>query len=329
MTVSAEARQPRRASRQRMPDFFIVGQPKSGTTALYSMLRPHPQIFMPDTKEPGFLAAELQVRKPPRPQGNLETLDDYARLFQPAGREQRVGEATPFYLWSRTAASRIAQVQPDARIVAIMREPATLLRSLHLLLVRIYVETEPELRKAIALEQDRAQGRKVPDSTYWPDLLRYSEHVRYVEQLRRYHALFPPEQVLVLIYDDFRRDNEGTVRRVLRFLDVDDVPSIRVIEANPTVRVRSKRLHHLLHAVTVGQGPFSAGVKATVKTFTPQRLRRRALVAAQKHVVFSDPHPPEASFMTELRRRFHGEVTALSEYLGRDLVTLWGYDRLD
>jgi hypothetical protein len=312
-----------------MPDFFIVGQPKSGTTALYSMLRPHPQIFMPDTKEPGFLAAELQIRKPPRPQANLETLDDYARLFDPARREQRIGEATPLYLWSRTAAGRIAEVQPEARIIAIMREPASLLHSLHLLLVRIYVETEPDFRKAIALEEQRRQGRGIPRFTYWPDLLRYSEQVRYVEQLRRYHALFPPEHVLVLIYDDFRADNEGTVRRVLRFLDVEDISPIRVTEVNPTVRVRSKRLHHVVHALTVGQGPVSAGVKAAVKTLTPQRLRRRALSATQNHVVFGDPHPPEESFMTELRRRFSGEVTALSEYLGRDLVTLWGYDRLD
>jgi hypothetical protein len=329
MTASAEAREPLRASQQRMPDFFIVGQPKSGTTALYSMLRPHPQIFMPDTKEPGFLAAELQVRKPPRRRGNLDTLDDYARLFEAAAGEQRVGEATPFYLWSRTAASRIAELQPDARIIAIMREPASLLHSLHLLLVRIYVETEPDLRKAIALEEERSRGRSIPRFTYWPDLLLYSEHVRYVEQLRRYHALFAPEQVLVLVYDDFRRDNEGTVRKVLRFLDVEDTSSIRVMKANPTVRVRSTRLHHMLHALIVGQGPAAAGVKAAVKTVTPQRLRRRALAATQKHVVFGEPRPPEEGLMTELRGRFRGEVTALSEYLGRDLVTLWGYDRLD
>jgi sulfotransferase family protein len=328
MTASAEARKQPRACRQRMPDFFIVGQPKSGTTALYSMLRTHPEIFMPDTKEPGFLAAELQVRKPPRPSGDLTTLEDYGRLFEAADPAQRVGEATPFYLWSRTAPGRIAELQPDARIIATLREPASLLHSLHLLLVKIYVETEPDLRTAIALEEQRRHGKNMPRSTYWPALLMYSEQVRYVEQLRRYQELFPPEQLLVLIYDDFRSDNEATVRKVLRFLDVRDTSPIRPLQANPTVRVRSKRLHHLVHAVTVGRGPLPAGVKAAVKALTPQRVRRSALAATQNHVVFSGPRPPEDIFMTELRRRFEGEVVALSEHLGRDLVSLWGYDRL-
>jgi hypothetical protein len=329
MTVRAEALELPRASGDRMPDFFIVGQPRCGTTALYSMLRAHPQIFMPDTKEPGFLAAELQNRKPPRPRGNLNTFDDYARLFDAANREQRVGEATPLYLWSRTAASRIAELQPSARIIAILREPASLLHSFHLLLFRIYAETEPEFAKAIALEEQRRRGRKVPRFTYWPDLLLYSEQVRYVEQLRRYGALFSPEQVLVLIYDDYRRDNEATVRKVLRFLDVDDTSPLPAVQANPTVRVRSKRLHHVVHAVTVGQGPVAASVKAAVKTLTPRKLPRKALLATQKHVVFGEPHTPDENVMLELRRRFKGEVVALSEHLGRDLVTLWGYDRLD
>jgi Sulfotransferase family len=328
MTASAEVEAAARAPQKRIPDFFIVGQPKSGTTALYTMLRRHPQIFMPDNKEPWFFADELHNRTPPRPAGTPTTLDQYAELFESAKPEQRAGEATPFYLWSRTAASRIAEVQPDARIIAILREPASFLRSLHLQFVQTYVEIENDFRKALSLEEDRRQGKSIPRYTYWPDALLYSEHVRYVEQLRRYHALFPSEHVLVLLYDDFRRDNEATVRTVLRFLDIDDVSSIQAMEVNPTVRVRSQRLHHMVHAVSVGRGPVSLAVKATVKTLTPRRLRRDALVAAQNHVVFGDPRPPDESFMIELRRRYRGEVVALSEYLDRDLVTLWGYDSI-
>jgi sulfotransferase family protein len=329
MTRSSEPPVPQSAAPERLPDFFIVGQPKSGTTALYSMLKRHPQIYMPNNKEPWFFATELHTRTPPRPEGTPSTLDEYVKLFAAAKPEQRAGEATPFYLWSRTAASHIAEVQPRARIIAILREPASLLHSLHLQFVQTYVETESDFRKAIALEQDRREGRSIPRYTYWPDALLYSEHVRYVEQLRRYQALFPPEQVLVLIYDDFRRDNEGTVREVLRFLDVDHSSSIRSMEVNPTVRVRSARLHELVHAVSVGRGPVSLAVKGALKTLTSRRLRRDALRATQSHVVFGDPRPPDEWFMIELRRRFAGEVVALSEYLDRDLVTLWGYDGLD
>jgi hypothetical protein len=310
----------------RLPDFFIVGQPKSGTTALWEMLRRHPQIFMPDGKEPWFFAPELHDRTPPRPGGTPRTLGEYAALFEGAAPGQRVGEASPLYLWSKTAASRIADVAPDARIVAILREPASFLRSLHLQFVQTYVETENDFRKALSLEDARREGRQVPRRSYWPQALLYSDHMRYVEQLRRYHGAFPSERVLVLIYDDFRRDNEAIVRTVLRFLGVDDAYPLRAMDANPTVRVRSQQLHHVVHAVTVGQGPVSRAVKASIKAFTPRRIRRDALHATQRRVVYADPLPPDEGLMVELRRRFKGEVVALSEYLGRDLVSLWGYD---
>jgi len=312
----------------RIPDFFIVGHAKSGTTALYQMLRRHPQIYMPDVKEPWFFADELHVRTPPRPEGTPQTLDDFMALFDAAGPEQRIGEATALYLWSRTAASRIAAVRPDVRIIAILREPASFLQSLHLQFMQTYVEVESDLRKALALEHDRRQGRHVPRYTYWPQALLYSEHVRYVEQLSRYHAVFPPEQVLVIIYDDFRRDSEATTRRVLRFLDVDDTHPIDAVEANPTVRARSQRLNELVHAVSVGRGPVSLTVKAGLKAIMPSELRGKALRATQRHVVFAEPRAPDERFMMELRRRFKPEVVALSEYLDRDLVTLWGYDRI-
>jgi Sulfotransferase family len=326
--MSAPRKRAPDAPHKRAPDFFIVGQPKSGTTALYEMLRRHPQIYMPDRKEPRFFASEMYFRDPPRPGGTPATLEEYLSWFDDARPEQRVAEASPWYLWSRTAAQRIADVQPAARIVAILREPASLLRSLHLEFVQLYVETETDLRKAIALEQPRRQGREIPRYTYWPQMLLYSDHVRSVEQLRRFEAVFPPEQMLVLIYDDFRSDNEATLRTVLRFLELDDTFPLEVTNANPTVRVRSRRMHELVHAVSVGHGPASRAVKASLKAIVPQGLRRTALDATQKRVVFGDPRPPDEGLMTELRRRFKPEVVALSDYLGRDLVALWGYDRL-
>jgi hypothetical protein len=313
------------APRKRVPDFFIVGHPKCGTTALYETLRRHPQIYMPDGKEPWFFAPELHVRTPPRPEGTPRTLEEYLSLFVAAKPEQRVGEATALYLWSQTAACRIAEVQPAARIIAILREPASFLRSLHLQFVQTYVETEGDLRRALSLEDERRRGKSIPRHSYWPQALLYSEHVRYVEQLRRYHAVFAPENVLVLIYDDLRADNEGTVRAVLRFLDVDDTAPIEMPRANPTVRARSQRLHELVHALSVGRGPGSLAVKETVKALTPRRLRRQALYATQRRVVFADPRPADEELMSELRRRFKPEVVALGEYLDRDLVSLWGY----
>ena len=307
--------------RKRFPDFFIVGQPKSGTTALYEMLRRHPQIYMPDEKEPHFFVTDAHYRNVP------ETIDDYLRLFDAAKSHQRIGEASASYLWSRDAACGIAAVQPAAQIIAILREPASLLRSFHLQMLESYIETEKSLQKALSLEDARRRGRHVPRSASdQQQLLFYSDHVRYVDQLRRYHELFPPEPVMVLIYDDFRRDNEGTLRTVLRFLGVDDTFPLGTAEANPTVRVRSPRLHQLVHAVSVGERPAFRAVKGGVKALTPRRLRLHALRATQDRIVSVNPRPPDDRLMIELRRRFKPEVVALSKYLDRDLVVQWGYE---
>jgi hypothetical protein len=313
----------------RVPDFFIVGHHKSGTTAMYEMLRPHPAIYMPAMKEPEFFGRERSGRQrdayghplPARTFGATrpQTYAEYLALFEAAGPEQLAGEASPSYLGSETAAKLIADVQPAARIIAILREPASFLNSLHLQLVRNHVQSEWDLRKAIANEGIRGEGEWVH---------RYTDRVRYVEQLQRYHEVFPAEQVLVLIYDDFRADNEGTVRAVLRFLGVDDTLPVKSREANPTIAPRSRALDTWVQALRGGRGPISRGVRSTFKSLTPPQARRRAIRRFQRNVVYASPSSPDASLMAELRERFKPEVVALSDYLHRDLVTLWGYDSI-
>ncbi len=306
----------------RLPDFFIVGHGKSGTTALYDMLRRHPQLYMP-VKETWFFAPELR-RANRELKTRPTTFEQYLALFATARPDQRVGEATPSYLRSHTAAKRIAEVQPRAQIVAILREPASFLRSLHLQFVQTHVETEKDLRKALALEDDRREGRRVPRRSRQPHDLFYADMVRYVEQLQRYHAAFPPEQVLVLIYDDFRADNEATVRRVLSHVEVNDSHPIRVLDANPTVRVRSVRLYELISTAAAANGPMRR-----VKTLAQRHAGYKSALAMRNRVLYSKPRPPDERLLAELRERFKPEVVAASEYLDRDLVSLWGYDRLD
>jgi hypothetical protein len=83
-----------------------------------------------------------------------------------------------------------------------------------------------------------------------------------------------------------------------------------------------------VHALSVGRGPASRGVKASVKALTPERLRRHALHSFRQRVVFGAPASADEDFLLELRRRFKGDVLALSDYLDRDLVSVWGYDSL-
>jgi hypothetical protein len=307
-----------------LPEFFIVGHPKSGTTALWEALRAHPGIFMPQVKEPVFFATELprQAHRYVAP----ATLEEYLALFQGAAPGQRVGEASASYLWSRAAAGGIAALQPDARIIAILREPASFLHSFHLQMLQSHNESEKDFGRALALEDERRAGRRVPRRSSWPQLLLYSEQVRYVEQLRRYHEQFGRERVLVLIYDDFRADNAGTVKEVLGFLDVPGDGPIEIGQANPSVQMRSQRLDEVLSAVSMGTGPAAGALKSAVKAVVPQGLRRSALRAAQRRLVHAQVARPDEALMAEIRRKYRPEVEALAEYLDRDVVRLWGYD---
>ena len=174
-------------------------------------------------------------------------------------------------------------MQPAARCIAILREPASFVRSLHLQLVQEHVETEKDLRASAQSSSDARIDPRRPRR-----VLRYSDHVHYVEQLRRFHASFPREQVLVLIYDDFRRDNEATVRRVLRFLDVDDTCRSRRSHANPT-RGRALAAARRGDQQAVRRG--RPGVRAPQGTLSgrsrPSACARRAMSTLRRRVVYA------------------------------------------
>jgi hypothetical protein len=315
----------------RVPDFFIAGHEKCGTTALYEMLRPHPQVFLPELKEPHFLNEDRKPRFPPtRGRALPQTLEEYLALFADARPDQLVGEASASYVWSHTAAANIAALQPAAKVVVIVREPASFLHSLHLQLQRTHFESEKDLRKAIALEDERRAGRRIPRRCPYPAILQYSDHVAYVEQLRRYEDVLEPDQLLLLIYDDFLADNEDTVRKVLRFLELDDDGfAVEATRANVTKRtVRSQGLDEMMASVSMGRGPLSRAAGGAVKTIAPRGLRRGAARALRRRVVLAEPPALDERLALELRQRYRSEVVALGEHLGRDLVALWGYEAL-
>ncbi|MGH9169508.1 MAG: sulfotransferase [Acidimicrobiales bacterium] len=244
-------------AKPRVPDFFIVGHPKCGTTALYETLRRHPGIFMPDVKEPRYLASDAFVRQArfsagseldsyaalfaatdddraapaaspqlaysreaPRAIAGIETLGDYLALFARAGNDQLAGEASPQYLASRAAPKAIAALSPQARVIAIFREPAAFLASMYLQLVQNRAEKAPDLRAALRFDEFEPAGAR-DGETLTVAQLRYWSRLRYADQLCRYHAVLPRHQVLDLAYDDFRDDNTATVCQVLQFLGAD------------------------------------------------------------------------------------------------------------
>jgi hypothetical protein len=320
------------ATKPRTPDFFIVGHQKCGTTALFMMLSQHPQIFMSDVKEPWFFGQELRSRfGKPSTRNRPNTLEDYLSLFADAGPEQVIGEASPQYIRSPNAAREIAELRPDARIIVLLREPAAFLRSLHLQLVTTHIEDQADLARALELEEQRRAGRHIPRRSVSPQSLLYSEHVRYADQLRRLHEVFPREQVLILVYEDFRRDNEGVVREVVDFLGLDTSVPIAQVETKPLTDVRSMRLHRLrrvirrAHLHPGAKGPLVRMLDAVA----PQRLSGDAISAAFRRVAYRPQQPADEELMRRLRRRFKPQVVEASAYLGRDLTSQWGYERID
>ena len=194
------------------------------------------------------------------------------------------------------------------------------MRSLHLELLKDFIETERDLGRAMEREERTAAEKPV----LWYSI----DRVEYAAQLRRYHDAFSPEQVLVLIYDDFRADNEGTLRQVLRHIGVEEDASLEASEANQTVMVRSPRMYGLMRSLYMGRGPAMRPAKAAIKAVTPRRLRHEGLRRVRDGAIYGTPPPPDEELMRELRLRYLPQVRAVSEYLGRDLVSLWGYDRL-
>src|SRR5712692_7209004 len=118
----------------RRPDFFIVGAPRSGTTALYTYLRQHPDVFLPEKKEPHYFNIDMTSG------GAIRNEKDYAALFAGALDETRVGEASVYYLSSACAPFEIKKDCPTAKIIIMLRNPVDVMYALHAHQVVSWVE---------------------------------------------------------------------------------------------------------------------------------------------------------------------------------------------
>ncbi len=202
-----------------LPDFFIAGVPKAGTTALYAALVRHPQLFLPAVKEPKFF---LTDGPPPRQggPGDIQTYGEhvwrraeYEALFDPAPPGTRRGEATPFYLYGDGAPERIARLVPDAKLVVLLRDPVDRAHSNWAHLWAAGLEPESDFVAACLAEPRRKAAG-------WADFWHYIGQGLYGRQLTHLYTLFPREQVLVLRYRDLRDRPAATLDEVCLFLGV-------------------------------------------------------------------------------------------------------------
>jgi hypothetical protein len=298
-----------------LPNFLIIGAAKAGTNALYHYLRQHPQIYMSPWKEPKFFAFETEAdlgfraangRDAPVNASVILDQAEYEELFDDArDGELARGEASTHYLYVEKSPGRIKTLIPDARLIAVLRNPVDRAFSSYQHLVRD--DLEP-LDFGAALD---AEPQRIAD--HYAYLYRYTDMGFYSQQLDRYEKTFSENQLCVLLYDDLRSDPEGTCRQIFSFLGVDEdfVPDMSG-EYNRSGVPKNRFMHRLLNP--------SAPMKRRLWNVTP-RLARERLLDAQTKIVNRNlqrqtmPEPER----DRLRGVFREEVGRLEARLDRDL----------
>lgn len=288
------------------PEFFIVGAPRCGTTALSQYLAQHPELHIPYVKEPHYFGSDLTTRR------GFETLDEYLELFSGA-RGRRSGEGSTWYLYSRLAAEEVHAFDPEAKIIIMLREPVQMLQSWHGHVVLRGLEDIVDFAGALAAEDDRREGRRIPSGSPIEKLL-YSEVPMYADQVERYLRVFPRDQIDVIIYDDFVADNLRVVQDTYAFLGVDPAFDPEVTVTNANGLPRSKFLQRMIEHQP-------APVRRAVRALLPRKQRTRLLDSLREANSQRAPRRPlDPELERRLRERFASQVERVSSLLGRDLT---------
>jgi hypothetical protein len=224
---------------QRLPNLFIVGAPKCGTTAWVEYLRTHPDIFFPRSKEHAFFALDL-------PNFRLtNSAADYAALFAECGDASVVGEASAMYLFSQAAAEAIRDHDPGSKILIFLREQEEYLPSLHNQFLWEFAEEIEDFETVWRLS-GRRPPETIPKTCLEPRTLDYAAMGRFREQVERYLANFPADQVRVIRFRDWVADPRATYLEILDFLGLEDDGRADFPPINQGMTYRSRTLTRLI-----------------------------------------------------------------------------------
>jgi hypothetical protein len=280
------------------PNFFIVGAPKCGTTALYTYLSEHPEIFMSPVKEPQYFAQDIRGDR-----RRVRSLTEYLACFSGAHEEKIIGEASTAYLGSKRAAEEIKAFAPDARIMIMLRNPVDKMYS------RFndarFNNREPHQSFESALAAEARGG---------PTLgMGYRESARYAPQVRRYVEHFGREKVHVIIYDDFKEHTAVTYQKALAFLGLrpDDRSDFPVV--NRRRFVRNMALQELVREPPEVLQRFGRQVLSV-----GMRRHLRGWFSAL-NVISTPPPPLSGEVRQRLAREFSDDIKELSQLIERDL----------
>lgn len=275
------------------PNLYIVGPPRSGTTSLHEWLAQHPDVGRPELKEPLYHATDLAT-----PQ-RVADRTEYLGLYEGFDAARYRIDASPWYLYSRDAASSIRDVAPDAHIVVMLRNPADMLASLHGRHVLVGLEPERDLVTAIF------DGPAQEDPDEFRRSLDYLAVGRVGEQVSRYLDCFPREQIHFVELAAMSSRPQATHLDLLRALGLTPVQLQHYEKFNAARTVRNR-------AMAWATGAIAGGRRSDrVRRAVASRIARRASVPGRDMV------PP--SVRRRLSAALADDVALLAELSGRDL----------
>lgn len=292
-----------------MPNFLIIGAAKSGTTSLYYILKQHPEVFMSPVKEPHFFSHEGErpnFRGPGDDLGMnrnaITSIKGYRALFRGVTNEKAVGEASTTYLSNPNAAGRIKKQIPDARLIAMLRNPVDRAYSAFMHLSRDGREPHADFARALDEEERRIRDNYAP-------LWRYTKIGMYAEQVERYLKNFDRSRIKIYLYDDYKADAAAVVRDMFQFLCVDETGPVNLrLQHNVSGIPKNRLLNSLLSRPT--------RLRSALRPVLPQYVRRAALEVRNRNLV-KRPLPPE--LREHLKGVFREDILKLQDLIDRDL----------
>lgn len=300
------------------PDFFIVGAPRCGTTALSTYLAEHPRIGFSKPKETQFFCTDL-------PGIRFHTADpqEYLKLcFGHCTGENylAIGEGSVWNLYSKDALANILRFNPEARFIIMVRNPIDLCVALYEKRREMLQEDQPSFEQAWRLEEVRRQGWGRPASFRKEfGVPGYRDVARLGRQVERAFSLIPQRQRTLIVFDDFVADVAAGYAQALTFLGVPhdgrkDFPRI-----NEGQTIRHPRLWAIVWGTMLRARPLLDPVKRVLKVSTLDiypRLSRLFLGRRSQRPAISE------ALRTEMRAFFDADIKLLSATIRRDL-TAW------
>lgn len=290
-----------------LPNFFIIGAAKAGTTTLYSILKQYHQVYFPYRKEPAFFCDDAYYEK---------GVDWYLETFykNTAGIHYR-GDATPRYLyWGGKVVPRIKAIYGDElpHILVIFREPVALVRSYYWHSVRFGRETL-NLREALAAEEGRVAENQRTIQYHGTISHLYSQIGNYASQLQPFLQQFPREKFLFLLTEDLH-DFSGLLEKLEGFMHLDPETGIKPAHENRARLPHNQKLNQWIIR--------TSGFKEFVKRFLPLPFLFRLKKSAQNwNMKLLEPPPIDPDIARQLRQHYKPEVQKLEEIIQRDLST--------